>query len=95
MVASKTRVVHCKKERYDVYIGRPSKWGNPFKIGRDGSRQEVIRKYREWILANPTLTKQIPLKLRGKTLGCWCKPNAYHGDVLAELADKDEGVDIT
>ena len=42
MVNSKTRVVNCKKEPYDVYIGRPSKWGNPFKIGRDGSRQEVI-----------------------------------------------------
>jgi hypothetical protein len=90
MAASKTRVVNCKNERYDVYIGRPSEWGNPFKIGRDGSRQEVIQKYREWILANPQLTKQIHLKLRGKTLGCWCKPNACHGDVLAELADKDD-----
>ena len=93
MVDSKTRVVHCKREPYDVYIGRPSKWGNPFIIGRDGTRQEVIRKYRDWILANPQLIKQIPLDLRGKTLGCWCRPDACHGDVLAELADKDEGVD--
>jgi hypothetical protein len=93
MVDSKTRVVHCKKEPYDVYIGRPSKWGNPFIIGRDGTRQEVIRKYRDWILANPQLIKQIPPNLRGKTLGCWCRPDACHGDVLAELADKDEAVD--
>ena len=89
MVNSKTRVVNCKKEPYDVYIGRPSKWGNPFKIGRDGSRQEVILKYKDMIIANTELIKQIPLELRGKTLGCWCKPESCHGDVLAEMADKD------
>ena len=83
----KTKVVHCKRARYDVYIGRPSKWGNPFRIGRDGNREEVIRKYREWLLNNPKLLAQIH-ELRGKTLGCWCKPAACHGDVLAELADQ-------
>jgi hypothetical protein len=88
MSIGKTRVVHCKKEPFDVYIGRPSKWGNPFKIGKDGSREEVIQKYRRWILANPVLVAQVPTELRGKKLGCWCKPNACHGDVLAELADK-------
>lgn len=46
---SPKRVVHCKKEPYDVYIGRPSKWGNPFVIGKDGTREEVIAKYAEWI----------------------------------------------
>jgi len=45
---SKTRVVHCKKEQFNIYIGRPSKWGNPFKIGRDGSRQEVIQKVQRY-----------------------------------------------
>lgn len=89
MVNGETRVVNCKKEPYDVYIGRPSKWGNPFKIGTDGSRQDVIHKYRVWILANTTLIKQIRSELRGKTLGCWCRPDACHGDVLAELADND------
>ena len=89
MVNGETRVVNCKKEPYDVYIGRPSKWGNPFKIGTDGSRQDVIRKYRVWILANTSLIKQIRSELRGKTLGCWCRPDACHGDVLAELADND------
>ena len=89
LVSSKTRVVNCKKEPYDVYIGRPSKWGNPFKIGRDGSRQEVILKYKDMIISNTELIKQIPIELRGKTLGCWCKPDACHGDVLAEMADKD------
>ncbi|MGA9172340.1 MAG: DUF4326 domain-containing protein [Nitrososphaeraceae archaeon] len=41
------KVVHCKKEKYDIYIGRPSRWGNPFVIGKDGTR-EVITKYNEW-----------------------------------------------
>ena len=88
LVVNKTRVVHCKKEPFDVYIGRPSKWGNPFKIGKDGSREEVIQKYRHWILANPVLVAQLTTELKGKRLGCWCKPYACHGDVLAELADE-------
>jgi hypothetical protein len=46
----KTKVVHCKKESYDIYIGRPSKWGNPFREGEDGTRKEVIDKYRKYIL---------------------------------------------
>ena len=89
MTDGKTRVVHWKNEPHDVYIGRPSKWGNPFKIGRDGSRQEVIQKYRDMIIVNTELIQQIPIELKGKTLGCWCKPDPCHGDVLAELADKD------
>lgn len=88
MIPSTTRVVHCKKEPFDVYIGRPSKWGNPFKIGKDGSREDVIAKYRQWILANPELIAKLPSELIGRTLGCWCRPNSCHGDVLAELADK-------
>lgn len=83
----KTRVVHCKKEKYDVYIGRPSKWGNPFTIGRDGSREEVVEKYREYILKSEHLMSDIE-SLKGKILGCWCKPKACHGDVLARLADE-------
>lgn len=81
-----TRVVHWKKEKHDVYIGRPSKWGNPFVIGRDGNRQEVIAKYKTWIQTRPALLADIP-QLKGKVLGCYCKPYACHGDVLAELAD--------
>lgn len=88
MIPSTTRVVHCKKEPFDVYIGRPSKWGNPFKIGKDGLREDVIAKYRQWILANPELIAKLPSELKGRTLGCWCRPNSCHGDVLAELADK-------
>lgn len=82
-------VVHCKKEPYDVYIGRPSKWGNPFEIGKDGSRGEVIAKYEKWIYTQPDLMNSLH-ELRGKTLGCWCAPKACHGDVLARLADEQE-----
>lgn len=77
------RVVHCKKEPYDVYIGRPSKWGNPFQIGVHGTRDECIRKYREWVVHQDLPTQE----LRGKVLGCWCHPLPCHGDVLVELAN--------
>lgn len=80
-------VVHCKKQRYDVYIGRPSKWGNPFVIGKDGSRADVIAKYREYVLGRKDLMQDIG-ELKGKVLGCWCSPSACHGDVLAELANR-------
>jgi hypothetical protein len=79
-----TKVVHCKKEKYDIYIGRPSKWGNPFKIGKDGTREEVIEKYWNYILKNKKLLSELN-ELEGKVLGCWCKPEKCHGDILVEL----------
>lgn len=78
------KVVHCKREPYDVYIGRPSKWGNPYLVGPDGGRLEVIEKFRERILCTPELMRQLP-ELKGKTLGCWCSPAPCHGEVLIEL----------
>ena len=82
----RTRVVHCKRQPYDVYIGRPSAFGNPFVMGRDGTRDEVIAKYRAYLLSRPDLLARLP-ELRGKVLGCWCSPKACHGDILAEMAD--------
>ncbi len=82
-----TEVVHCKKENYDIYIGRPSKWGNPFREGKDGTRKEVINKYRKYILSNKDLMNSLG-ELEGKILGCWCKPKACHGDILVELIKK-------
>lgn len=83
-------VVHCKESDYDVYVGRPSKWGNPFVIGRDGERGEVIAKYEEWLMEpqNAWRRKLIKKELRGKVLGCWCAPKACHGEVLARLANE-------
>jgi len=99
-----TKVVHCKKEPYDVYIGRKKNtnkhYGNPFRIGSDTgfTRKESISTFKMWINGKgfewiePDRRKWIlkNLKnLKGKTLGCWCKPKACHGDILAELADEE------
>jgi hypothetical protein len=82
-----TRVVHHKREPFDIYIGRPSKWGNPFEIGKDGNRDDVVRMYAEWIQTQPELLAAVP-ELRGKVLGCWCAPRSCHGDVLVHLAEE-------
>ena len=69
-----------------VYVGRPTKWGNPFNIGRDGTREEVITKYRRYI--QPTLTFRYDLQeLRGKDLVCWCSPLPCHADILLREAN--------
>jgi hypothetical protein len=88
------KVVNKRKHKPtpdDVYIGRPSKWGNPYSHMpgtlaqyRVATRQEALDRYREWILQQPELMAALP-ELRGKTLICWCKPASCHGDVLAEL----------
>lgn len=79
------KVVHCKHESYDVYIGRPSKWGNPFEIGKDGDREEVLQKYEKWIRS-----QDLPFhELKGLRLGCWCAPKPCHGDILMELANEN------
>lgn len=78
------RVVHQKRQAFEVNIGRPSIWGNPFRIPQDGERDAVIQKYRLYLLNQPTLLKQLPA-LEGKILGCWCRPQRCHGDVLVEV----------
>lgn len=83
------KVVHLKVAPYDVRIDRQTHWGNPFVIGKDGNRQQVIEKYRTWILSEPSIVAMAQRDLRGKTLGCWCAPKACHGDVLVEIANKE------
>jgi hypothetical protein len=94
-----TRVVHVKSgEPFDVYIGRAhggrgpsfrrSDWYNPFQIGKDGTREEVIEKYERYLLEErPDLVERLP-ELTGKILACWCSPGPCHGDVLVRLAEK-------
>lgn len=91
----KQMVVHFKKQPYDVYVGRPSKWGNPYSH-KDGtkaefkvdSREQAIAAYREWITQGDGAHLLEHLhELKGKILGCWCHPLACHADVLAELAE--------
>ena len=72
-----------------VYIGRGSKWGNPFVIDKDGSRSDVIAKYEEYILGKPELLAQLH-ELKGKDLVCYCAPQACHGDLLVRLANNPE-----
>lgn len=79
-------VVHCKRQAHDVYIGRPSKWGNPFTLKCEADRDKVLAQYLEWVLSQPQLLAQLN-ELKGKTLGCWCAPRACHGDILATLAE--------
>ena len=92
-----TRVVHCKREKFDVYVGRPSKWGNPYThiVSKStlaqmvvATRDEAILKYEDWIKRQPELMASLH-ELRGKVLGCWCAPQRCHGDVLARLADEE------
>ena len=101
------KVVNCKNEQYDIYIGRPSgrykppeeggyllHFGNPFILKRDGNRKTVINKFEKWIRGKdyprlyPKRRKWILenlCNLKGKKLGCFCKPKACHGDVYIKL----------
>lgn len=93
----RTRVVNALKERYDVYIGRPGRglagpFGNPFKVGRDGTREECIEKYRAYFyekLEEDSEFKKAVLELKGRTLGCFCAPLKCHGEVIAEYLESD------
>jgi hypothetical protein len=75
-----------------VYVGRPTMWGNPFSIGEDGTRQEVVAKYRDWLLngAGQTIAHRARRELRGKDLVCWCAPKPCHAYVLLEVASSRE-----
>jgi hypothetical protein len=86
-------IVNINDEPYDVFIGRPSKWGNPFKVGVDGTRNDVILKYREYIIGNTELYNDLA-ELEGKTLGCYCKPKSCHGDMLVELCNNFEMINF-
>lgn len=89
-------VVHCKRQPYDIYVGRPSIYGNPFshKEGttaqfKVSSREEAVSKFEEWLLNNPELVAKVKLELKNKVLGCWCAPLACHADILARVANED------
>lgn len=98
----KCRVVHFRKEPYDIMIDRTTKWGCPFTHIKDrntlakyvvNSRKEAIESYREWITKGEGMYLLDDLhELKGKTLGCWCKNDkgsgkSCHGDVLVELVN--------
>lgn len=70
-----------------VYIGRGSPYGNPFVIGRDGTRQEVVNKYAVYLVNNPELFAKVRTELKGKDLVCFCAPELCHGNVLEHYAN--------
>jgi len=89
------------EESGNVYIGRKgivfidgerfpkedSIWANPFKVGKDGTREEVIKKYETHIKAKIISGKANLKDIKGKNLGCWCKPESCHGDILLRLLE--------
>lgn len=91
-----TTIVHFKKSPYDIYIGRPSIWANPFTHlplettkakFQAKTRKDSIECYEGWIMEHPELLDQLHT-LKDKVLGCWCKPKSCHGDVLARLTNE-------
>ena len=93
------------EDKNNVYIGRrgivfvnkvrwplhDSLWANPFNVGRDGTRDEVIEKYRVMIIAKLSNDNDLRTELemlRGKNLGCWCAPEACHGNVLLDILNQ-------
>jgi len=90
--AGATRVVHRGREPFDIDIGRPSKWGNPFPVpakdyDREADPDRILARYEAHVRGRPDLMAALP-ELRGKTLGCWCAPKKCHGDVLAKLVEE-------
>lgn len=92
---AREKVVHVGRELYDLYVGRGSEWGNPYKIGRDGDRREVLARYKDYLLRGEGrhLLEQIS-ELEGMTLGCYCAPRGgitaddetqCHGQLLLQL----------
>lgn len=88
-VRDKAAVAAAEAAGTYVYIGRAmprqripaSIWGNPYRVGRDGTLDEVLDKYMHHIMDSPELVARLP-ELEGKTLACWCAPQQCHGDVL-------------
>lgn len=85
-----------------IYVGRPTKWGNPFShlTGttarfRVATRSEAVCNYREWIhsVGQQRLIADIRSELKGKDLVCWCAPKPCHADILLEIANADSDSD--
>lgn len=86
-VYNQNRFFPGENENELVFVGRPSKWGNPYSIGQHGSRNQVIAKYRKYLADRPDLQEAVRKELQGKDLLCFCHPLACHADILLELAN--------
>ncbi len=81
----KQLIAWAKKAGCFVRICRPTKWGNPFVIGKDGDRETVLGNFRSYISREDGLLSRLE-ELRGKVLGCWCHPESCHGDEISITA---------
>ncbi|MBN9097577.1 MAG: DUF4326 domain-containing protein [Pseudonocardia sp.] len=71
-----------------VVVARPSVFGNPFRLGPDGSRAEIVARYRTHLLDDPELLARARAELAGRDLACWCPLDGpCHADVLLELVN--------
>lgn len=72
-----------------IYVGRPTQWGNPFFVGKQGTAEECVRLYQHWLVTQmPILLSEVHEKLHGKNLACWCEIGApCHADVLLKIAN--------
>ena len=77
-----------KTPAHAIYIGRGSKYGNPFSIGKHGSRDAVCDLYEDYIEANPERKAEFIAELQGQDLECWCAPRRCHGDYLLRIANE-------
>ena len=73
-------------------IGRPFALGNPFHIGKDGDRLTVIAKFEAYARDNLNILNIIEDIPEGTMLGCYCKPQACHGDVIIKIWKELHGV---
>lgn len=73
-----------------MYIGRGSAWGNPFVIGKDGNRAEVIDKFYRYAVKKLKDSPEWLTPLKGKDLVCFCSPLPCHGGIIIQLINKGE-----
>jgi len=86
----KGKIVHCRRQKYDVYVGRPSNFGNPFEIGKGGTREEVIEKFKIYFMGRLHKDEQFKRavnKLKGKVLACWCYPKDCHARIIIDYLE--------
>lgn len=74
-----------------VYVGRPTKWGNPYRIGNGYTRDNVVLHYELWLRQHPELLEEARRELQGKDLVCWCAPKRCHADILLTVANATKG----
>lgn len=90
MIKTTATVVNINCEDFDIYIGRPSRYGNPFPITDKQTRRVVIKKFRRALqdaINNGFVTIEDLKSMDGKRLGCYCKPMECHGDVWLEFIE--------